>query len=320
MPDKIAGIHHITAIATDPQRNVDFYAGVLGLRLVKRTVNFDDPGTYHFYYGDRLGRPGTILTFFPWPLARRGSRGSGQVTTTAFSVAESSIGYWQARLREHGVVAEEPGERFDELVLAFYDPDGLKLELVADGGQRGIEPWDGGSVPTEHAIHGFHGATLAVREIEASASLLTDTMGLGGAGESGRRHRFEAAGDGAGLRVDLLHTPDESYGRIAAGSVHHIAWRVDDEEAQAVWRERIVDSGLQPTPILDRQYYKSIYFREPGGALFEFATDPPGFTLDEEPDELGTHLKLPPWLEGGRERIESSLPPITEPAPTGAGS
>ncbi len=315
--EPITGIHHVTAIATDPQRNLDFYAGVLGLRLVKKTVNFDDPGTYHFYFGDEAGSPGTILTFFPWPTARRGSRGSGQATVTSFSIPDGSLGFWIERLAQHGVVAEEPKERFDEEALAFYDPDGLKLELVAHAEGGGGEPWTGGSVPAAHAIRGFHSVTLAESDLEGTARLLTDTMGLRSASDRGNRFRF-AAGDGTvGRRVDVLHTPGNGVGRIAAGTVHHVAWRVPDDRAQAAWRERLAGEGLHPTEVKDRQYFKSIYFREPGGVLFELATDPPGFARDEDRESLGTHLKLPPWLEPHRERIEGVLPAVTAPAESG---
>ncbi len=313
MTQPIAGIHHVTAIATDPQQNADFYAGVLGLRLVKKTVNFDDPSTYHFYFGDELGQPGTILTFFPWPMARRGSRGSGQATVTSFSVPEGSLGFWSDRLERLGVIVEQPTARFDEEVLTFYDPDGLKLELVAHAENLG-KPWSRGSVPTQHAIRGFHSVTLAVREVEPTAELLTRTMGLRRAGELGQRSRFETTAGALGRCVDLLHTPETGHGRIAAGTVHHVAWRVPDELSQAAWRETLASLDLQPTPVQDRRYFQSIYFREPAGVLFEFATDPPGFTRDERPDSLGSRLQLPPWLEPQRDQIERVLPTIEMPA------
>ena len=317
MSEPIRGIHHVTAIATDPQRNLDFYEGLLGLRLVKKTVNFDDPGTYHFYFGDDLGRPGTILTFFPWPHARRGSRGSGQVVVTSFAIPEGSLPYWQKRLEDHHVLSEDPKTRFEDVTLTFFDPDGLKLELVARPGAALGEPWTGSGVPPEHAIRGFDGVTLAVRELDATATLLTKTMGLRPTTSSGNRFRFEADGGQPGARVDVLHSPDEGFGRIAAGSVHHVAWRVPDDPSQLEWRERIVAAGLQPTPVLDRQYFKSIYFREPGGVLFEFATDSPGFTRDETREELGSGLKLPPWLEPRRPEIEETLPAVSRPAVAG---
>jgi glyoxalase family protein len=318
MHDRIAGIHHVTAIATDPQRNVDFYSGTLGLRLVKKTVNFDDPGTYHFYFGDESGMPGTILTFFPWPLARRGSRGAGQATVTSFAVPERSLGFWRERLVAAGVVTEEVTKRFDEESIAFYDPDGLKLELVAGPTSSAAQPWGGAEVSEEHAIRGFHSVTLTLNDAETTASLLTDVMGLELEGEEDNRIRLRGSAP-LGARVDLLHSPQTGFGRVAAGTVHHVAWRVPDVEAQEAWRNTIAGAGLHPTGILDRQYFESIYFREPGGVLFELATDPPGFTRDEAPTELGTSLKLPPWLEDSRERIEQALPGISVPETAAAG-
>jgi glyoxalase family protein len=312
MPSPIPGIHHVTAIATDPRRNLAFYTEVLGLRLVKKTVNFDDPGTYHLYYGDDLGRPGTILTFFPWPLAVRGSRGVGQVTVTSVAVPAGSLGFWAERLAADGIVAEETEERLGEEVLTFLDPDGLKLELVAAREAAGRPGWQGGPVPPEHAVRGVHSVTLTEQGYEATAALLTTVLGFEKVAEAGNRFRFEAPGGGSGARVDVLCTPAAPYGRIAAGSVHHVAFRVADEAAQREWRERLVTAGLDVTPVLDRQYFRSIYFREPGGVLFEIATDPPGFTLDEAPEELGSGLELPPWLERHRERIESTLPALGE--------
>lgn len=316
MPTPIAGIHHVTAIARDPQRNVDFYVRVLGLRLVKKTVNFDDPGTYHLYYGDEVGRPGTILTFFPWPFAAQGSRGVGQVTVTAFSVPERSLGFWKARLEASGVAVEETGRRLEEEVLTLLDPDGLKLELVAHPGADARPPWRGGGVPAEHAIRGVYAVTLSEQGYESTAALLTGVMGFELTAEDGNRFRFDAAEGGAGARVDILCVPDAPPGRIAAGSVHHVAFRVPDESSQIEWRDRLRASRLDVTPVLDRQYFKSIYFREPGGVLFEIATDPPGFTRDEPVSSLGTRLELPPWLEPHREKIEAILPPIEVRAAT----
>lgn len=312
--ERIEGIHHITAIAGDPQTNVDFYTGVLGLRLVKRTVNFDAPEVYHLYYGDATGQPGTILTFFPWPGARRGSRGVGQATVTAFSVPEGSLGYWRDRLTSHGIVAESPKTRGEEEVLTFLDPDGLKLELVAHAGAADESPWGestGGPVPDDRAIRRFFGLTMVEQAYEPTAETL-DTLGFPLVGETlpgktggENRFRFDA---GRGARLDVVRHPDGSYGHIAAGTVHHVAWRVADDAEQVAWREKIAAAGLHVTPVLDRQYFHSIYFREPGGVLFEIATDPPGFALDEGVESLGTALKLPPWLEADRERIERRLP------------
>jgi glyoxalase family protein len=321
----IPGIHHVTAIATDAQTNLDFYAGVLGLRLVKKTVNFDDPGTYHLYYGDETGRPGTILTFFPWPFARRGSRGSGQATVTAFSVPEGSLGFWRRRLAAQGIVVEDPHRRFDEEVLTLLDPDGLKLELVAvaDTGGAGPPPWADGPVEARHAVRGFHSVTLVEARSEATAELLTAGMGFRRTAEAGRRVRFEAAAPAAdaggeaesGTRVDVVESPETAPGHVAAGTVHHVAFRVAGDGEQLALRERLLTRGLHVTPVQERHYFRSIYFREPGGVLFEIATDPPGFTVDEPVAELGGALRLPPWLEGHRARIEAELPPLAAPAP-----
>ncbi|HKV09113.1 MAG TPA: ring-cleaving dioxygenase [Thermoanaerobaculia bacterium] len=309
MTKPIEGIHHVTALASDPQANVDFYTGVLGLRLVKKTVNFDDPGTYHFYYGDETGNPGTIMTFFPWPMARRGTRGAGQATVTSFSVPEGSLGYWTERLERHGVLFESPRERFDEEVMTLFDPDGLQLELVARAGDPRA-PWETGPVPAEHAVRGFEGTTLTEWNPEITSELLTGTLGFRPVAQASSRFRFEVGAGGPGTRVDVVASPAAERGRISAGTVHHVAWRVADEQVQESWRQTIAEEGLYVTPILDRQYFRSIYFREPGGVLFEIATDPPGFTWDEPVEALGSGLKLPPWLEPERQRIESVLPPV----------
>jgi len=308
---QIQGIHHVTALARDPQANVDFYTGVLGLRLVKKTVNFDDPGTYHLYYGDEQGRPGTIITFFPWPMAKRGTHGAGQATATAFSVPEGSLGWWAERLERLGVFAEKPKPRqgFDEEVITLLDPDGLKLELVARAGDY-REPWTGGPVPAEHAIRGFDGVTLTEWNPEVTAAVVRDFMGFQAAGEGKDRFRFAAGDGGPGTRVDVLARPDAPRGHVSAGTVHHVAFRVADDRAQAAWHEELTEEGFHVSPILDRQYFHSVYFRERGGVLFELATDPPGFTKDETVEGLGTSLRLPPWLEPDRERIEAILPPI----------
>jgi glyoxalase family protein len=306
----ISGIHHLTAIASDPQRNLDFYTKTLGLRLVKKTVNFDDPGTYHFYFADELGSPGTVLTFFPWPGSRRGRKGVGQVAVIAFAVPEGSLSYWQQRLKAKGVTFNEPFERFDEQVLPVLDPDGLALELITvPGSSQAV--WAGGGVAQEHAIRGFHSPTLLLENFEKTAHLLTDIFGLqqsgevyaggevhaGGEPRATRRLRFTAPGEPAfrpGMSVDIDCRPAEQSGQMGAGVVHHIAFRVPDDAAQLAWRERLIEAGFNVTPVADRQYFHSIYFREPGGILFELATDPPGFGLDEALGDLGKNLKLPP--------------------------
>ena len=315
MSEAILGIHHVTAIASDPRRNLDFYTEVLGLRLVKKTVNFDDPGTYHLYFGDELGRPGTILTFFPWPLARRGERGAGQATTTALAVPQGSLGWWRERLERLSVPVETPRRRFDEEALALLDPDGLRLELVAAAAAGGADAWLGGPVPAERAVRGVHSVALTVTEAAPTAELLTDGLGLRPAGEEPGRLRFATAGPAAiGSRVDLLPRPDAAPGRVAAGSVHHVAWRVAGDRQQEDWRRRLGERGLGVTPVQDRSYFRSIYFREPGGVLFEIATDGPGFATDERPSQLGAELKLPTWLEPHRDRIAAALPELS-PAP-----
>ena len=315
MNPSITGLHHVTAIASDPQRTLDFYVGLLGLRFVKRTVNFDDPTSYHFYFGDARGTPGTILTFFAWPGARRGIRGTGQIEAPAFAIPPDSVSYWLDRFKEHHVPAEKTSARFGEEVLRFADPDGLVIELIASISSAGFEPWADSTVPVEHSLRGFHGVSIALEGYEQTAKLLTETFGYRLVEQLNNRFRLAAPSEaGAGRIVDLLCRPDGSPGRVAAGSVHHIAFRARDDAEQLVWRERLVDLGYNVTPVIDRTYFHSIYFRESGGVLFEIATDPPGFTLDESLDELGNHLRLPPWLEPTRSQVEEVLPAIKVPA------
>jgi glyoxalase family protein len=305
-----SGLHHVTAIAGDPQRNLDFYAGVLGLRLVKRTVNFDDPGTYHFYYGDRTGRPGTLLTFFPWPGARPGRHGVGEATVTSFSVPGSALGYWEDRLGDHGVTGLARRERFGAETLRFADPDGLGLELVADPEEAG-DPWISGAIPGSAAIRRLYATTVELRTSDATAALLQEVLGMRAAGDDGGVRRFES--DSEGGVIDLVPNPGGPGGTMGAGSVHHIAWRAADGVHQARLRGAVIDFGLGVTPVVDRQYFRSIYFREPGGVLFEVATDQPGFLIDEPEATLGEALKLPPQYEAARDRIEADLPDIVAP-------
>lgn len=307
---KIVGLHHVTAIAGDPQRNLDFYAGVLGLRLVKRTVNFDDPGTYHFYFGDERGSPGTILTFFPWPQARRGHLGVGQVEATAFGIAPDSIDFWLARLKEHDVYAEKFRTRFGEDGLRFSDPDGLLLELISEISTDSSSLPATNMIRAGHALRGFHGVTAAVRNYQRTAQLLTETFGYQQTRESGDHFRFVSPGNGPARIFDLKCVPDGRPGVIAVGSVHHVAFRVRTDEEQMEWRERLLELGFNVTPVLDRTYFHSIYFREPGGVLFEIATEMPGFTVDETIDQLGSKLCLPDWMEKSRPEIEQALPRI----------
>ena len=303
------GLHHVTAIATDPQRNVEFYTRVLGLRLVKQTVNFDAPDTYHLYYGDAEGRPSTLLTFFPWPGVPQGRQGSGLTTATAFSVPPESMGWWQRRLGSLGVDVDGPRARDAEDVLTFRDPDGLVVDLVAAPGDA-RSGWDGvADVPTEHAVRGLHAVTMSERVPEHTADLLSELLGMRVQGEDRDRARFAMAGGGPGAVVDVA-ADGRPRGLQAGGTVHHIAFRAPDGETQARWRQELVEAGLDVTEIIDRRYFTSIYFREPGGVLLEIATDQPGFVVDEPLLELGRALKLPPWLEPRREDIAASLPPL----------
>ena len=311
----VSGLHHVTAIASDPQRNLDFYVGLLGLRLVKRTINFDDPGTYHFYYGDSRGTPGTILTFFPWPNASRGGRGTGQIEATAFAIAPESVGYWVERLKGNRVCAERAEERFEQQVIRFADPDGMMLELVASKPEAEVEPWAESTVPVEHSLRGFHSVSAALEGYERTAKLLTEVFDYKLVQEKGNRFRFcPPDATGPGRMIDLLCMPDTQRARGGGGTVHHIAFRTADDAAQRACREQLVELGFNVSPIMDRTYFHSIYFREPGGILFEIATDPPGFTKDEKLEELGNSLRLPPWME--KAQIEGILPPITLPSRT----
>src|SRR5579862_323243 len=311
----ILGLHHVTAIAGDPQLNIDFYGGVLGLRLVKLTVNYDDPTTYHLYYGDGQGHPGTILTFFPWPGAARGRIGTGQATDTAFAVPEGALDYWRARLRDHHVEHKDAHSAVDERALAFLDPDGLQLELVSVPDANPDRAWDHGPVPVEFGIRGFHHVTLCEEGYERTAALLTDTMGFRLVHSQGNQFRYAApaagVGSGAGSIVDLACMPAARTGRVAVGTVHHVAWRTSSDAGQLEWRAILSARQYNVTPVIDRKYFHSIYFREPGGVLFEIATDPPGFAIDEPAGELGTHLVLPDWLEPSRAELHRILPKVT---------
>jgi len=312
MQNPTSGIHHITAIAGDPQRNLDFYAGTLGLRLVKRTVNFDDPGTYHFYYGDRTGRPGTLLTFFPWAGAYAGRPGAGQATVTSFAVPAGSLTYWEDRLGARLALAPTRHQRFGAGTLRFTDPDGMALELVEhrSAGETPVHPES--ALPAAQAIRRFHGTTLTLRGVDATAQILTEVLGLAPNGQDGAYARFSPA-DSEGGVIDLLREPSAPAGSLGAGSVHHIAWRAADSAQQLELRGRVLGQTLSVTPVVDRQYFQSIYFREPGGVLFEVATDGPGFLIDEPEATLGEALKLPPQYESERATIESVLAPITLP-------
>lgn len=314
MDQTLSGIHHVTAIASDPQRNVDFYTRSLGLRLVKVTINYDDPASYHFYYGDALGRPGTILTFFAWPGGQRGRQGTGQAAVTAFTIPLSSLGYWMERLGALGIHHEGPTARFGEKVLSFRDPDGLALELVAHPAAADRPGWDGGPVPAEHAIRGVHNVTLWVDGDARTVAALTERMGFREVARDETTARFETGAGGPGALLDVRNAQGFWRGHVAVGTVHHVAWRTPSDGEQLNWRTLLAEHGLHPTPVMDRQYFHSIYYREPGGVLFEIATDPPGFGTDESPDELGSDLRLPSWLEPHRPLIVAGLPRLRLPS------
>ncbi|WP_084243408.1 ring-cleaving dioxygenase [Planomicrobium okeanokoites] len=306
MAKKISGIHHITAIVGDVQQNVDFYAGVLGLWLTKKTVNFDDPGTYHLYFGNEEGAPGTIMTFFPWGDAYRGKIGDGQVGVTAFAVPPNSLGFWKERLTKFGVPFTE-NERFGEGYIGFEDPHGLLLELVErTEGQK--SSWDFGGITGETAIKGFAGALLFSANAEKTWELLESVMGLEKIGEEGNIIRFKSTAE-IGNIVDVM-TERQGTGQMGVGTVHHIAWRAEDDADQLDWKEKIENWRLGVTPVQDRNYFNSIYFREYGDILFEIATDPPGFSVDEPVETLGQELKLPPQYEQFRKRLSQELPPL----------
>lgn len=316
MEKVIPGIHHVTAIAGQPQTNLDFYAGVLGLRLVKLTVNFDDPTTYHLYYGDGQGHPGTILTFFPWPDAVHGLVGTGQVTATSFAVPEGALDFWLSHLRKHRIEYRRELSGFGGDLLTLADPDGLPLELVSTAETDPDRAWSRGPVPPEHAIRGFHHVTLTEEGYERTAVLLTETMGFRLLESQGNRFRYTTpAGSGskAGTMVDVVCTPAARPGLVALGTVHHVAWRTPTDEQQVEWRKALSANNCNVTPIIDRKYFHSIYFREPGGVLFEIATDPPGFAIDEPAEELGSRLVLPSWLEPHRAKLEEVLPQVRLP-------
>nr|WP_293844532.1 ring-cleaving dioxygenase [uncultured Arsenicibacter sp.] len=307
MSNVISGLHHITAIANNAQRNYDFYTQTLGLRLVKKTVNFDDPSTYHFYYGDGQGTPGTILTFFPWEGIGPGRNGIGMATEIGYAVPDNSLEFWQARFRERGVRTEEAGERFGQTYLPFTDPDGLVITLIPAGPADQRPGWTTDAVGPDVALRGFHSVTLTLREIDPTARVLTDIFGYRLIGQEGNRYRFQTDTVPTASIVDLLEEPTGSAGRNAAGTNHHVAFRVANEDVQMAFREKIMSSGLQITPKINRDYFFSLYFREPGGVLFEIATDNPGFTVDEPLDQLGTSLKLPEQYAAARTRIEKAL-------------
>jgi glyoxalase family protein len=318
MPDRpIAGLHHVTALSGAAQANLDFYAGVLGLRRVKTTVNFDDPTTHHLYYGDRTGRPGTIATFFPWPQARAGHAGAGMATSVAFAVPAGTLDAWADRLAAADVSPRRT-ERFGTPTLTFEDPAGLALALTAVDDASDDAVWADGPVPAAHAVRGLHAPTLPVFADDRTPELLTDVFGWTATGTDGDRRRVRAPDTARGGAVDLLVRERHPSGRMGRGTVHHVAFRARDPEEQRAWRTALRDRGLQVTDVKDRQYFRSVYFRDPtwtSGILFEIATDGPGFLVDEEEPALGTTLRLPPRLEDRRPDLESTLPTLTSPGP-----
>ena len=317
--NQVSGIHHVTAICSNPQKNIDFYIKLLGLRLVKLTVNFDDPTTYHLYYGNEVGSPGTILTFFPWSNAPKGYIGSGQAITTSFLVPQNSIDFWKDRLKNNDICFEGPLKRFDdeEQVIRLYDPDGLELELVAHPSAKENDErfWKDGPISYENGIRGFYSVSLSEEGYEHTSKILKE-MGYKMISNEGNRFRFQLEDSQyttSAKILDVLCLPYTPHGMIGIGTVHHIAFRTPSDENQKSIRENIIKIGLNPTPVIDRTYFHSVYFREPGGVLFEIATDPPGFTVDQKVQDLGKMLMLPQWLEPIRERLEKVLPKIQLP-------
>ncbi len=314
--EPIQGLHHVTAVTRDAQSNLDFYRNVLGQRLVKKTVNFDSPDTYHFYFADELGTPGTVLTFFVWQNVKRGTRGNGETATVAYNVPAGSLGYWRAYLESKSVPMYPAEQRFGRDVLPFDDPDGMRIELIESDDSADVGFWEAGPVPEAHALRGFHSVTVWLEEIEPTTDLLVNQMGYTFAGQDGNRYRFAGASGSLAHKLDLLHRPrslDEipPVADLGGGSVHHIAFRVPTDEMQLEYQSALRAAGYGVTPVRDRSYFHSIYFREPGGVLFEIATEGPGFAIDEPVRALGESLKLPEWLESNREAIEQELPPIT---------
>ncbi|MGV3559656.1 ring-cleaving dioxygenase [Larkinella arboricola] len=310
METLVNGLHHVTALAGEAQTNVDFYTHILGLRLVKKTINFDAPDVYHLYYGDETGSPGSILTFFPYGKGiPRGRKGGGQLTYTAFSVPTASLNFWINRLHEFNITFSGPYQRFTETYLRFEDFDGMGIELVAhDNDQR--PGWSNGFIPIEHAVKGFHTVTLNEVQVDDTVKLLTESLGHTLVSEEAGLFRFQAGQGGSGHYVDVRHSVNEVRAHQGAGSVHHVAFSTDSDESQIVLQQQLLEAGYHVTPVQDRNYFHSIYFREPGGILFEVATNPPGFAVDEPVAELGKTLKLPEWYEPRRAKIEAALPKI----------
>ena len=306
----VTGLHHVTAIAGDAQRNLDFYTRVMGMRLVKKSVNQDAPDTYHLFYADAVGSPGTDLTFFPWPSMRPGRRGTGLTNEVSLAVPAGSLDFWAARFAELGVATTGREMRFGERVLPFADPDDLALTLTETSSAREFTPWDGSAVPVEHQVRGLHTVRMAENDLAPTTHFLTEGLGLSFVGEEGGWKRYAVGDGGSGRVVDVHEQKEGRRGSWGMGAVHHVAWRVADDDAQLAVRERVKGAGANPTDVIDRFWFKSIYFKEPGGALFEVATDGPGFGIDESEESLGKRLILPPWLEPNRAGIENALPAL----------
>ena len=314
----ITGLHHITCISGDAQENVDFYSGVLGMRMVKRSVNQDSPGTYHLFYADGDGHPGTDITFFPWPEMAPAKPGVGLAMEVSLAVPLGSIDYWVDRLADHHLPIGDAEIRRGTSALPFTDPHGLPLVLHETGDDRPFTAWRESPVPIEKQIRGLHSVRLWQRDLGLSAAFLTGVLGFVDIGAEGEWFGFEIGSGGSGRYLEIREIPDEDRGRWGTGGVHHVAWRVADDKTELEVREKIERARRRPTEVIDRFWFKSVYFLEPGGVLFEIATDGPGFAVDEDPATLGEHLVLPPWLEPHRGEIEAALPPIKPPAESGA--
>jgi len=315
-PPAVHGLHHVTVIAGDPQENVDFYTRVLGMRLVKKSVNQDAPDTYHLFYADGVGSPGTDLTFFPWPGLPSARPRVGQIVEVPFAVPPGSLDYWTERLQENGVTIRDEELRFGERTLPFDDPHGLRLALVETDDEREFVPWEHSPVPTAHQVRGMHAVRLWEHDLEPTETLLTEVLGFEKIGEDDGWHRYGVEGGGSGTlaEVKVVDQHPRTSNRVGGtGAVHHAAWRTRDVDEQDALRDVVARVGLQPTPQIDRHWFTSVYFREPGGVLFELATDGPGFAVDEDPEALGTSLVLPPSMEDRRDEIEANLPPLDTP-------
>jgi glyoxalase family protein len=317
----VTGLHHVTAIAGPPQENLDFYAGVLGMRLVKKSVNQDDPGTYHLFYADAEGRPGSDLTFFPWTRLAPSRDGHGLSTEVSLTVPSGSLPFWGQRLAQYGITCSAIEQRFGRRAIPLVDPHGLRVALVElrEGESRAFTPWEHSPVAAESQIRGLESARLRERELALTVGFVTEALGFELIGTENGWHRYGVNGGASGAYIDMQEAPHDRRGAWGAGSIHHLAWRVDDAEHQLAVRERVESAGRNPTPVIDRFWFQSVYFLEPGGVLFELATDGPGFAVDEDPAHLGESLVLPPWLESHRGQISSMLPELHVPSPIAKG-